>query len=162
MFADPEFWVAVGLFGFIAVLLYLKVFSKIGVALDNRAAEIRKQLEDARRLREEAEAILKDYKRKQRDAEREVEDIIAQAKRDAEAYARETRVAFEEMLKRRAKLAEDKIARAEAQVIDEVRNRSVDIAVNAAQQIIKAQLTGAGANAFVEDGIKAVGAKLNS
>jgi F-type H+-transporting ATPase subunit b len=71
-------------------------------------------------------------------------------------------VAFEEMLKRRAKLAEDKIARAEAQVIDEVRNRSVDIAVNAAQQIIKAQLTGASANAFVDDGIKAVGAKLNS
>jgi F-type H+-transporting ATPase subunit b len=162
MFSEPEFWLAVALAAFIGLLLYQKVFNKIGAALDNRAVEIRKQLEDARRLREEAETILKDYKRKQRDAEREAEDIIAQAKRDAEAYARETRAAFEEMLKRRAKLAEDKIARAEAQVIDEVRNRSVDIAIAAAQQLIKTQLTGASADAFVDEGIKAVGAKLNS
>lgn len=162
MFANPEFWVAVALFVFVGLLLYLKVFNKLGAALDARAAEIRKQLEDARRLREEAESILKDYKRKQRDAEREAEEIVAQAKRDAESYARETRAAFEEMLKRRAKQAEDKIARAEAQVIDEVRNRSVDIAVAAAQQIIASQLNEANANAFVEDGIKAVGAKLNS
>jgi F-type H+-transporting ATPase subunit b len=162
MLADPEFWVAVGLVLFIALLLYLKVFRKLGAALDSRADEIRRQLEDARRLREEAEAILKEYMRKQRDAEREAEDIIAQAKRDAESYARETRAAFEEMLKRRAKLAEDKIARAEAQVIDEVRNRAVDIAAAAAQEMIKAQLSSESANAFIDGGIKTAGIKLSS
>lgn len=161
MFNEPEFWVAISFFGFLGLLLYYGVFTKLGEALDKRADEIRRQLEEARRLREEAQSILEDYKRKQREAEREAEDIIALAKKDAENYAKETQAAFQEMLKRRTKLAEDKIARAEAQVIDEIRNRAIDTAIAAAGALIAQKLTDKDAQKLIADGIKSAGAKLN-
>lgn len=159
--ANPEFWVAVAFIVFVGLLLYLEAFKKIGQALDNRAAEIRRQLDEARRLREEAQAILDDYKRKRSEAEKEAADIIAQAKKEAEIYAKETQAAFHDMLKRRAKLAEDKIARAEMQVINEVRSKAIDAAIAAAGAMISQKLTDNAAQKLIADSIKSTGAKLN-
>ena len=141
MFKDPNFWVAVSFFGFIALLIYYKIPDKLGEALDNRAEKIKQELEEARKLREEAQAILADYQRKQREAEKSAEDIVSLAKQEAEAFANETHKALEESLERRTKIAEEKIARAEAQAMEEVRVTAVEVAVAAADKLISANLS---------------------
>ena len=134
--STPEFWVAVSFFGFVALLFYYGVPAKLGQALDKRALEIRAELDEARKLREEAQAILADYKQRQQEATEEAAKIIAQAKREAELLGEETQVKLRESLKRRTKLAEDKIAQAEAQAIDEVRSAAVNLAVKSAEKIM--------------------------
>lgn len=133
---DATFWVAIAFLLFVALLVYLAVPRKVISALDKRAENIQKELSEARRLREEAQSILADYQRKQRDAEKEGQDIIAQAEREAQAYAEETRKTFQDMLDRRMKMADEKIARAEAQAVAEVRSRAVDASIEAAEAII--------------------------
>jgi F-type H+-transporting ATPase subunit b len=157
----PDFWVMISFLGFIGLLLYLRVFKKAAEALDNRAAEIKRQLEEARRLREEAQAILEDYKRKQRDAQREAEEIVAAAKREAEVYAAETKASFASMLERRTRSAEEKIARAEVQVVQEARNKAIDIAIQAAETVIAARMPEAKSREMVSQGIQALNTKLN-
>ena len=107
-FAEPEFWVGVGFLGFLGLLIYFKIPQAVTAALDRRAETIRKELEEARRLRDEAQAILADYERKQRDAEKEAQDIVRQARSEAEAFADETRRTLEESLARRTRLADDR------------------------------------------------------
>jgi len=160
-YTKTDFWVAVSFIAFIGLLLYFKVFAMIAQALDNRAADIRRQLDEARRLREEAQAILDDYKRKQRDAEKEAADIIALARRETDNHAREAKASFEEMLKRRTKLAEDKIARAQAQVIDEVRNKAIDVAIAASERIVAQKMTPEKSKSLLDEGLKIVHTKLN-
>ncbi len=150
---DTTFWVAVSFFLFIALIVYLAVPRKIISALDKRAESIQRELAEARRLREEAQAILADYQRKQRDAETEANDIIAQAEREAQAYAEETRKQFEDMLNRRVQMADEKIARAEAQAVAEVRGRAVDASVEAAEQIIGEKLSEDKAQALVQQSV---------
>ncbi len=151
---DTTFWVAVSFVLFIALLVYYAVPRKIIAALDKRAESIQQELTEARRLREEAQSILADYQRKQRDAEAEANDIIAQAEREARAYAQETRQQFEEMLNRRVQMADEKIARAEAQAIAEVRGRAVDASVEAAEQIISEKLDSEKARALIEQSVE--------
>ena len=110
------------------MLVYYKVPALIGKALDDRAEVIRKELDEARRVREEAQVLLADYQRKHRTVGEEAEAIVAQARQEAEAFAQETRRNLKETLERRTKLAEEKIARAEGQAIDEVRAAAVDLA----------------------------------
>ena len=88
---EPEFWVAVSFFIFLGVLFYFGVHKKIAVALDARAALIGKELEEARRLRNEAQKVLADYRRKESEAANEAESIIALAAKEAEIFAAETR-----------------------------------------------------------------------
>src|SRR5215831_6099862 len=107
---EPEFWVAVSFFVFLAVVLYLGVHKKIASALDARAAAITKELDEAKRLRQEAEKVLADYRRKEGDAAKEAEAIIGLATKEAEILAAETRRSMKEHFERRMKLAEDKIA----------------------------------------------------
>ncbi len=139
--STAEFWVAVAFFGFIGLLAYYKVPGRVTKALDARADAIRCELDEARRLREEAQQLLADYQRRSREAEEEASAIIDQARREAEALAAETRKSLKEGLERRTKLAEEKIARAEAQALNEVRSAAVDSAVAAAQRIIKRKVT---------------------
>ena len=101
MLSSLDFWVAVSFVGFIALIVYFKVPGKVTGALDARAEGIRKELDEARRLREDAQAILADYQRKQRDAEREAESIIKQAKAEAKMMADETRASLKDQLERR-------------------------------------------------------------
>lgn len=161
MFASPELWVLVSFVLFLALLVYYKIPDKIAKALDDRADRIRVELEEARRLREEAQSILADYQRKRRDAEKEAEDIIAVARREAQFYGEESRKALNESLQRRVKLAEEKIVRAEEQAVQEIRSRSVDAAVAAAETIIARELQGKSAEDLVSKSIRDVGTKLH-
>jgi F-type H+-transporting ATPase subunit b len=158
---EPEFWVAVAFFLFLGLVLYFGLHHKIATALDSRAAMIAKELEEARHLREEAEKVLADYRRKQGETEREVQDIIRLAAKEAEIFAAETRRAVREQFDRRIKLAEDKIARAETEALREVRSAAVDAAVAAAQSVIAEKLTADVASKLVSQGIDALKSKLN-
>jgi len=159
-FENPETWVAVGFLIFLGLMVYFRVPAMIGKALDERAHRIRDELDEARRLREEAQALLAEYQRKQRDAEREADDIVAQAREDAQAYAREARMKLGETLDRRRRLAEAKIARAEADALHEVRRRAADVAVAAAARLIGEDLPEAKAKSLIDDGIAAVRDRL--
>jgi F-type H+-transporting ATPase subunit b len=158
---EPEFWVAVSFFLFVAGLLYLGVHKKLAAALDARAATIAKELEAAKRLREEAEKVLADYRRKQGDAVKETKAIIDLAAKEAEILAAETRRSMSEHFERRMKLAEDKIARAETEALREVREAAADAAVAAAETVIAAKLTPEAADKLVKQGIDALKGKLN-
>jgi F-type H+-transporting ATPase subunit b len=159
---DPTFWVMIAFFAFVGLLYYYKVHKTIGKALDDRADAIRKELDDARRLRDEAQALLADYKRKSLEAETEAREILEQAKREAEALTEQTRKALAESVERRTKSAEEKIARAEAQALAEVRASAVDNAIAAAEKILKSKASAASTAAqLVEQGIKDLGGKLN-
>jgi F-type H+-transporting ATPase subunit b len=161
MFAAPELWVLVSFVLFLALLVYYNIPNKVAKALDDRASKIQAELEEARRLREEAQSILADYQRKQRDAEKEAEDIIAMARREAQFYAEESRRTLTESLQRRVKLAEEKIARAEGQAVQDIRSRSVDAAVAAAETLIARELRGKSAEDLVDKSIRDVSTKLN-
>ncbi|MGE0054206.1 MAG: F0F1 ATP synthase subunit B [Hyphomicrobium sp.] len=158
---NPYFWVLVSFVGFVALLVYYKVPEIIGKALDSRATAIQTELDEARRLREEAQALLNDYKTKAREAENEAKSIIEQAKREAEALASESNKALTESLERRSKMAEEKIARAEAQALSEVRSAAVDAALSAAEKIIAGKVTGATGSGLIDDAIKDLKGKLN-
>ena len=158
---EPEFWVAVSFFIFIGVLVYFGIHMKVVSALDARALLISKELEEARRLREEAEKVLTDYRRKLGDVETEVDNITALATTEAETLAAETRQSLKEYFDRRIKLAEEKIARAEMEAVREFRSVAVDAAIAAAQNLIVAKLTPDRAKKLVSESIKALKSKLN-
>ena len=158
---EPEFWVAVSFFLFVGGMLYLGLHKKLAAVLDARAAAIAKELEEAKRLREEAAKVLDDYRRKQGDVARETKSIIDLASREAEILAAETRRTMREQFDRRMKLAEDKIARAEAEALREVRAAAAEAAVTAARTVIAAKLTPDGADTLISQGIDALKGKLN-
>ena len=156
-----EFWVAVSFFLFVAGLIYLGLHKKVATLLDARAERIATELAEARRLREEAEQVLAEYKRKEREAANEADAIIKQAGQEAESLAKETRRTIKEQFERRIRLAEDKIGRAEAEAIREVRAAAVDAALTAARTLITEKLTADQADKLVKDGIDAVKSKLH-
>ena len=157
----PEFWVAVSFFLFLGLIIYLGAHKKLATALDARAARIAKELDDARRLREEAEKVLADYRRREGEAIHESRGIVELAAKEAEMLAAETRRSMQEYFDRRVKLAEDKIARAEADALREVREAAADAAVAAAQMVIAQKLTPEAADKLVKQGIEALKGKLN-
>jgi len=162
MLNDPTFWALVSFIGFFALIIYLKAPAMISGALDKRAADIASELDEAQRLREEAQELLSEYQRKQREAEKESENIIGQAKEEAELMAQEAKEKLAESLERRTKQAEDKIAQAETQALKEVRNIAADVAIEAAERIISSDMSKAQASKLIEDGLKTVkSAKLN-
>jgi len=159
--ATPEFWVAASFFLFLAALVYFGLHKKLATALDARAAVIAKELEDARRLKEEAEKVLADYRRRQSEAVDEAKDIVALAAKEAAGFAEETRRSMKEQFERRMRLAEEKIGRAEEDAVREVRSAAVDAAVAAAEGLISRKLTPDLAKKLVADGIDSVKTKLN-
>ena len=161
MLEDATFWAMIGLILFLALIVYMKVPGKLTAALDNRAETIRTELEQARKLREEAQALLAEYQRKAREAEHEAEEIIDQARREAEAFGAEAKKRVEDYVVSRTKMAEGKIAQAEAQAIREVRSLSADVAIGAAQRILSARARGAAAEGLIKQAIDDVKAKLH-
>ena len=157
----PEFWVAVAFLFFCGLLVYYKVPALVGKTLDDRAAGIAKELDEARRLREEAEALLAEYKGKTRAAEDEARSIVEQARREADALTAETRKSLAESLERRTKLAEDNIARAEAQAITDVRSAAVDTAIAASRRILEAKATPGEGAALIDQSIRDLKSKLS-
>jgi F-type H+-transporting ATPase subunit b len=158
---NPEYWVLVAFLIFCAMIWKAGVPAQIGKALDGRAEAIRNELDEARRLREEAQALLADYQKKQREAESEAKAIIDNAKREAESLAADTRKSMAEQLERRTKLAEEKIARAEAQAIAEVRSLAVDSALAASAKILTGKASGATASSLIDASIADLKTKLN-
>jgi F-type H+-transporting ATPase subunit b len=153
-----EFWVAVAFLVFVGILLYYRVPRLIAKALDERAAAIRRELDEARRLRQDAQDLLADYQSKHRNVAGEAEAIVEQARRDAEAFAEETRAALKSLLERRTKAAQEKIARAQTQAVDEVRAKAVDVALAAAEKILRDKVDGP---ALIEQSIRELKGRLN-
>jgi F-type H+-transporting ATPase subunit b len=141
-FSDPEIWVAIAFILFVGVVLYYKLPGKVGNALDQRSSAIARELEEARKLRAEAEALLADYKQRTENAHVEAEEILAQANREATAYAKEAREAFDEMIARRLNVAEQKIKLEEEKARKQIRAQAAELAVSTAEQLIEQKMTG--------------------
>jgi F-type H+-transporting ATPase subunit b len=161
MLEDAAFWAMIALFIFLGIVVYLKVPATVTSTLDKRADSIRKELDDARRLREEAQSLLAEYQRKGREAEAEAEQIIDQAKREADALASEAGRRLDEYVASRTKLAEQKIAQAEMQALQEVKALSADVAIAAAERILGAKVKGPAGDTLISRSINDVRSKLN-
>ncbi|MCD7059261.1 F0F1 ATP synthase subunit B family protein [Pelagibacterium xiamenense] len=157
---DATFWAFIALILFFAVIIYLKVPGMIAGHLDSRIKKIEEDLDEAKRLREDAQALLAEYERKRKAAETEADEIVAAAREDAERMTTEAQEALEDLVARRTKAVEDKIAQAEAQALAEVRARSADVAVEAARVLLVDQVKEQGSE-LVDESIREVGAKLN-
>jgi F-type H+-transporting ATPase subunit b len=158
---EAEFWVAVGFFLFVGVLVYFGIPQKMLAALDSRGARVKAELDDAKRLRDEAEALLAQYRRKRQEAEREADEIIAGARAEAERVAAEAKTRMEEFVARRSQVAEAKIAQAETQAVADVRAAAAEAAVAAAEKILTQSTKGEVADRLLAQGIRDVKAKLN-
>ncbi len=155
------FFVGLAFFVFVGVLIYYKIPGMLTKGLDERAEKIRNDLDEARRLREEAQTLLATYERKQRDAMQEAEAMIAHAEEEAKREAAIAAEKLEASIARREQQALEKIAMAEAQAEKEVRDSAVDVAVAAAGKVIAEQLSGAKADAVVDQSIKDLGSRLH-
>jgi F-type H+-transporting ATPase subunit b len=161
MFAEPEFWVAVGFVILLAVFAYFGIHRTVLTTLDHRRDRIKAELDDARRLKEEAAKLLAEYKARHASAEREAQDIISSAKAEAERIASEAKAKMEDFVARRTKTAESKIALAEAQALADVRAAAATAAVTAASSILSQSVKGSVADDLLSRGIAEVREKLN-
>jgi F-type H+-transporting ATPase subunit b len=158
---DATFWAFVALVIFLAVIFYLKVPGMIGGALDKRAVKITSEIEEARRLREEAQQLLAEYQRKRKEAEAEAADIVQAAKREAEMLVKDAKTKTEDYVTRRTALAEQKIAQAEREAVNEVRASAVDLAVEASRALLAGKADAKAAADYFKSSVEAVKAKLN-
>src|SRR5450631_3197421 len=158
---DAEFWVAVAFVVFLGGLTYLGVHEMLVKFIDQRRDRIKAELDEALRLKEEAQALLTQYQRKQREAEQEAAAIIAGATAEAERMMAEAKAKMEEFIARRGKMAETKIAQAEAQAVADVRAAAAEAAVSAAEKILTQIVKGEVADRLVVKGIEDVKTKLN-
>lgn len=156
---DPTFWTAVAFVIFVAAM-YRPVKKALLGALDGRIEQIRAEVEEAQRLREEAQALLASYQRKQREAAQEAEDIVKKAREEAELHRKETESAMADLLKRQEALAVEKIAQAEAAAVQEVRDVAVDLAISATQKILSEKVTGDLSDKLVDEAIAELPQKL--
>jgi F-type H+-transporting ATPase subunit b len=157
---DPEFWVAL-VFISVVIVFYRPVMRTLTASLDSRAAKIRAQIEEARKLREDAQALLAEYQRKSRDAMAEAEKIIAGARAEAVRLRQEAEADLENSLKRRQEQALERIAQSEAQALAQVRNTAVDVALAAAETLIKESLDPAQKQALADKAIAELPQRMN-
>jgi F-type H+-transporting ATPase subunit b len=158
---DATFWSAVA---FVILLIgfgYLGVHKKVTEALDHRATRIKAELDDARKLKEEAQKLVAQYRAKRESAVKEAEEIVANAKSEAERIAAEAKTRMEDFVTRRTKMAESKIAQAEAQAVADVRAAAADAAVAAAAKVLSDTVKGQTAETLLSQGIAEVRQKLN-
>jgi F-type H+-transporting ATPase subunit b len=161
MFAQPETWVAIAFVILMAVFAWLGIHRTVLTALDHRAERIKGELDDARRLKDEAAKLLADYQVRRSSAEREAQEIVAAAKAEAERIAAEAKTKMEDFVARRTKSAESKIAMAESQALADVRSAAAEAAVAAAAAVMSQSVKGAVADDLLTRGIAEVKAKLN-
>jgi len=158
---DAAFWALVALVIFLGIVIYLKVPGMINKSLDERAERIRNELDEARRLREEAQQLLAEYQRKRKDAEKEAGELIAAAEHEAAGLVEEARRKTEEFVTRRAAMAEQKIALAETEAVNEVRRSAVDLAVKAAEMLIAEKADSKTVNDLFKKSVTEVKDRLN-
>jgi F-type H+-transporting ATPase subunit b len=157
---DNSFFALVGLVAFIGILVYVGLPRIIGGMLDKQIAKIEKDLSEAKRLREEAAALLAEYEQKRIAAEGEAQSIIAAAQEEATRLTAEAQASLTELVARRTKAVEDKIAQAEAQAVGEVRARSADLAVEAARVVLTDEMNKKGGQ-VIDKAIADVAGRLN-
>ena len=150
---EAEFWVALAFLIFLGVLAYYGAHHKLVHGIDRRRDRIRAELDEARRLKKEAQALLASYERKQQEVEREAQAIIAGAKAEAERIAGEAAARLQELIARHTKMAEERIGQAEAQALADVRSAAADHAVAAAEVILARTVKDKVADDLVMDGI---------
>ena len=160
LFADAEFWVAVAFVIFFAAVGRL-AFTRITAALDGRSARIKNELDEAMRLREEAQALLASYQRKQRDAARQAEEIIEHAREETKRAAEQAAKDFDAEVARRAQQSLDRIALAEARALQDVRDAAATLAIAATRRLIVESLDEKRADALVDDALAEVADKLH-
>jgi len=158
---DASYWAFAGLVLFIGIIVDAKVPGAIGKALDSRAVKIRAELDEARKLREEAQQLLAEYQKKRKQAEQDAADILAAATREAAQLADEAHKRTEEYVARRTVLAEQKIAQAEREAVNEVRANAVDIAIEAARKILGEKVDQKSDAALFSASVEQVKSKLN-
>jgi F-type H+-transporting ATPase subunit b len=158
---EPETWVAIAFLILVGLLLKLGIPNLLFKALDDRSARIKAELDEALKLRKEAEGVLAEYRRRQGEAEKTAQSIILNARVEADRMAAEAQARVEEFIARRTKMAETKIAQAEAQALADVRATAADVAIAAAETILVKTTRGAAAEALVTKGIGDLKAKLN-
>ncbi len=161
MLEDPTFWVAVGTALFIAVVIWQRVPQMVAKMLDDRAAAIKTELDEAKRLRAEAEVLLNEYRAKTANAAQEAQAIVDAAKVSAERMAADARAQLAVQIERRAKVAEQKIAQAEAEAIAEVRAVATAVATAAAGSVIGKQMTESKGDALIDGAIRDLRTKLH-
>ncbi len=159
LLADPEFWVLVAAVIFVAAVWKPARKALLG-SLDERAARIRAELDEARKLREEAEQLLAQYQQRQREAAAEAEAIVARAREEAERIAAQSSRDLDDALVRRQRLAEERIAQAEAKALDEIRAVAVDVAIGAAREVIVSQIDEERGAALLDAAIAALPQRL--
>jgi F-type H+-transporting ATPase subunit b len=158
---EAEAWVAIAFVLFLGLLVYLGAHRWVINGIDQRQARIKAELDEAVRLRQEAQAVLAEFERKGREAESEAAAIIASAKAEAERLAAEAKTRMEDFVARRTKMAEAKIAQAGAQAVADVRAAAADTAVAAAEKILSAVAKGKVAEDLLARGIEDVRKKFN-
>ena len=159
--SNTDFIVTLGFLVFIGVLLYFKVPGLIGGLLDKRAEGIKSELDEARALREEAQALLASYERKSLEVKDQASRIVAQAKAEAELAATQARAELEKSIARRLAAAEEQIASAEGKAVRKVRDQAVTVAIAAAGDVIGTAMKPDARSKLVDDAIATVGAKLH-
>lgn len=161
MTLDSSFYALVALVLFFVLISFLKVPGKIGKQLDERASKIEAELEEAKRLREEAQRLVAEYQRKRKDAEAEAAEIVAVAEREAAAFTADAKAKTEEFLVRRTAQSEMKIKQAEADAIGAVRAAAVDLAIAASTKLLSEKVTKSEQTKLFSAAVSDVKAKLN-
>lgn len=161
MLHDPTFWVLIAFALFIALLVYFKLPGMIAGALDSRAEKIKADLDEAENLLTEAQDLLATYQKKQRDAADEAKQIKASAIDEAKRIAEHGEERLAQQLARREKLAMERIAQAEVQALDDLKARTVDIALDATRVLLAGKVSAAQSDAMVDDAIKELPGRLN-
>lgn len=161
LLSDTSFWAFAGLIIFFGLIIFLGVPKMLGKALDDRADGIRNELDEARRLREEAQEMMATYERKQAEAAAEAEAIINQAKAEADYLRENAKSEIAQRIERRTALAEQRIAQAEAQAAKEVKALAADLAVEAAEHLLTKKMTKTQRNALVKADTAALKDALN-
>jgi F-type H+-transporting ATPase subunit b len=160
-FYEAETWVAVAFVVFLLLVWRAGAHRSILASIDGRGTKVSHELEEARRLKSEAQALLAEYQKKQRDAETEAASIIAQAKTEAQEIAVEAKARMEDFVARRTKMAEGKIAQAEVQALADVRVAAAEAAVKASEKILSETVKGKVADDLLSAAIRDVKARLD-
>lgn len=159
--ANTDFVVLIGFLLFLGVLVYFKVPTLLTGMLDKRAEGIRSELDEARALREEAQALLASYERKQRDVQEQADRIVAHARQEAELAAEQAKADMKKSIERRLAAAEGQLESAQQAAVREVKDKAAVVAIAAAREVIAKQMTAADAGRMIDDSIAEVGAKLH-
>lgn len=160
-FENPELWVGVAFLIFVGIVLYFKLPGQIAKSLDERAQKIRDEIEEARQLKEEAQALLAKYQRQQRNADAEAKAIIDQAHQEAKHIAKEARDAAKKLIERRTRAAEEKISQAEVQAVRDVEQAAAEIAVDAAEKILRSSLDTKKSEELISESIQSIRKSIN-